>query len=145
MNIVNSDTGEHLTNTDSIVDTDTPTLGLRYLELKAARSALYKATNAVEDTIMDRMRQGGATAILEGGVEINIKDGTPKYRVDELLPLKESHPEVYEQIVLPVPASLKVDGRKMRTWRSKIEAVDEIAATAQEAGTQTLEVKPQGG
>ncbi len=141
MNIVNTDTGEMLTDTSSIAATDTPTLGQRYLETKAAVKALYVAQNAVEDTIMQRMQEGGTTAILEGGVEINIKEGTPKYRVGELLPLSEELPEVYEEIVVPVPATVKVDGRKMRTWRNKNQRVDEVAAAAQEAGKLSLEVK----
>jgi hypothetical protein len=141
MKLINSDTGEMLTETAGISTTDTPTLGLRYLELKEARSVLYKALNAIEDTIMQRMEEGGTTAILEGGVEISIKEGTPKYRVDDLLSLSEELPEVYEEIVVAVPATVKVDGRKIRSWRAKSERVDAVASAAQEASKLTLEIK----
>ena len=141
MKLINSDTGEMLTETAGISTTDTPTLGLRYLELKEARSVLYKALNAIEDTIMQRMEEGGTTAILEGGVEISIKEGTPKYRVDDLLSLSEELPEVYEEIVVAVPATVKVDGRKIRSWRAKSERVDAVASAAQETSKLTLEIK----
>ena len=141
MTIIDTESGVVLSDTSDIATSDTPTLGLRYLELKAAIVELYDAKNAVEDTIMQRMRQGGTTALLEGGVEINVKQDTPSYRVDELLPLKELLPEVYDEIVLPVPATVKVDGRKIRSWRGKSNAVETIAANAQKDGKQSLEVK----
>ena len=142
MSIINTDTGEVLVDEDlDYRAMDTPALGMRYLDLKEAATAVAKARNAVEDTIMQRMEEGGTTAILEGGVEISIKEGTPKYRVDDLLSLSEELPEVYEEIVVAVPATVKVDGRKIRSWRAKSERVDAVASAAQETSKLTLEIK----